>query len=86
MPTCDFFSSANHYQSHVRSFGKVPKIFRNFLDSVDFIFDYFARCGILGLLGFCYELRCARIGGLNKGRFCNTIALVALVHTSVQSD
>ena len=24
--------------------------------------------------------------GENKGRFCNTIASVALVHTSIQSD
>ena len=28
-----------------------------------FYFDYFPGWGNLGLLGFCYELRCARIGG-----------------------
>ena len=27
-----------------------------------------------------------KIGHNNKGRFCNTIASVALVHTSIQSD
>ena len=33
MPTCDFFSSANHYQSHVQTLGK--KSFLEFLcDSV----------------------------------------------------
>ena len=38
MPTCDFFSSTNHYQSHDQSFGKVLKAFAEFFgDSVDFI-------------------------------------------------
>ena len=39
MPTCDFFSSTNHYQSRVQSFGKVLTVFRNFFTrySVDII-------------------------------------------------
>ena len=131
MPTCDFYSSTNHYQSHFQSspqvmplqygggcqvqwrvpstvegylavqwggyhevqwrvrstvesyhavqwmvqvrwraimqysgglsFGKVIKFFGIFSRSGRLNFDYFARWGNLGLLGF-YELRCARIG------------------------
>ena len=63
MPTCYFLSSTNHYQSHVQSFGKVLKVFRTFLRFIRFYSDYFPRWGNLGLLGFCYELRCSKIGG-----------------------
>ena len=52
MPTCNFFSSTNHYQSHVQSFGKVLKVFGILLRLGRFYFDYFARWGNLGLFGF----------------------------------
>ena len=66
MPTCNFFSSTNHYQSHVQSFGKVLEIFLNFFgDSVDFI-SIILQGGVnlvyWDFIGFCYESRCARIG------------------------
>ena len=61
MPTCDFFSSKNHYQSHVCSFRKVLNFFRNFHDSVDFISIILQGWGKLGLLGFCSESRFTRI-------------------------
>ena len=32
------------------------------------------------------ETKMNKLVGFNKGRFCNTIASVALVHTSIQSD
>ena len=63
MPTCDFFSSTDHYQSHVQSFGKVLKVFFGIcLQCGRFYFNHLAWWGNLGLLGFCYELRCAKIG------------------------
>ena len=37
------------------------------------------------ILGGKYE-RISEALASNKGRFCNTIASVALVHTSIQSD
>ena len=63
MQTCDFLSSVNRFNSHVQPFGKVLKVFFGiFLRFGRLYFDYFARLGKLGLLGFFYELRCARIG------------------------
>ena len=33
-----------------------------------------------------FEIHCIERGLTNKGRFCNTIALSDLVHTSMHSD
>ena len=66
MATNDFFWTTNHYQSHVQSFGKVLKVSRNFFRFGRIYFDYFARWGNLGLLEFCYELYCGRIGNVPK--------------------
>ena len=53
MPTCNFFSTTNHYQSHIQSFGKVLKVFLEFsCDSADFISIIFQGGGNFGLLGF----------------------------------
>ena len=53
MPTCDFFSSTNHFQSHVQSFGKVLNSFFGIcLRCGKFYFDYFERWGNLVYLDF----------------------------------
>ena len=44
-------------------------------------------CDSLCLAVKLQEFGCVKLGILkNKGRFCNTIASVAFVHTSIQSD
>ena len=64
-PNCNFFSSTNHYQAHVQSFGKVLKVFRIFFcDSIDFI-SIILQGGVIWVhwdfIGFCYVSCCTRI-------------------------
>ena len=61
MPICDFFLSKGRYQSHVQSFGKLLRVFRNFFANLQIFISIVAKWGNLDLLRFCYELRCASI-------------------------
>ena len=48
--------------------------------------DYTFRWDKLHLLKFFQFFETLNHSWVNKGRFCNTIASVALIHTSIQSD
>ena len=53
------------------------------------VFCYGCIHGIIASYEICWrnqKMFYQEIDDMNKGRFCNTIASVALVHTSIQRD